>query len=272
MLPISRAIAGRGSRSRRGAGSAPLDAVGGQDVRDAHGARDLDRRLVDRGLVDGNLVDRRLVDRRLVDGNLVDQRLDDGRPAVGEGGQGRGQVGLAERSRGEAQGYGERRAVEPPVEPSGTPGGRIEVLDHALHVVGAYDEEAVAPPATLRTVLDLVQTAPGQTHPRAAQAQTHAEVVGDEQGRARVEERGEVDDTDRAEHHEEHPVEDAAVADRARQVGDRDQGGAGAERDGEPGPAAYLHARWDLQVRVRAHLSPPSRPATWRSLRRSHRV
>jgi hypothetical protein len=58
------------------------------------------------------------------------------------------------------------------------------------------DEETVVPPATTSPVLDLVEAAPRQADPGTTQPQAHTEVVGDQQRRACVEQRGQVGDAD----------------------------------------------------------------------------
>ena len=124
--------------------------------------------------------------------------LDDRGAAVGELAQARS--ARSGRPRPWCRGRAARRAARgaAAVEPGDPAGAGVEVLEHPLDVVGAHDQQAVAPPAAAGPVLDLVQPAPRQPDPGAAEPQPDAEVVGDEQRRAGVEQRGQVGDPDQA--------------------------------------------------------------------------
>ncbi len=157
-------------------------------------------------------------------GGLHGQGLDDERRAPRELLQSSGQlVGRVADPRGQAQRHGERLAVEPSRPGGVAPGTAGEVVEHA--VGGSRDEQqsTVAQPSA-GVVLDALQGSPGETAPGPAEADPHALRVGDEEGRARVDESGGVHPCDAGHQHGQRPVERRARADGAGQVRRADPG------------------------------------------------
>ena len=133
-------------------------------------------------------------------------------------------------------------AVQAPGQPERAARTRVGLGLHALGVAGHQHHAAVTQTGAAGD-LDPPQRAPRQAGPRPAQPQPHAEVVGDEQGRPRVEQRREVGHGHQRHQGADGPVQRGPRVHGAGEVRRRHGAREHADEGGHAGPPTYLDGR-----------------------------